>query len=79
MRYLESKQIFVEILMFVFKDLSPVTLGPRSGGLKIAMLRATVDRMNMITSMASRIPFLFLSSGWGDRRFCKKSNHNKEQ
>ena len=50
--------------------LSPFTLGPLSGGVKIAMLRATVDKIKRITKRAIMIPFLFLFSDKGDKKSC---------
>ena len=42
-------------------DLSPSRTGSVSGGLKMRMLRATVQRMARMTRTARRTPFLLLS------------------
>ena len=53
----------VTVIRFVLvSHLSPSRKGSVCGGLKIRMLRATVQRMARMTRTASRTPFLLLSS-----------------
>ena len=66
-RYIQSRRIdwMLKLKNILFVYLSPLTQGPFAGGAKMAMFKATVDKINMMTSKASRMPFLFLSSGLG--------------